>query len=635
MNAGQTQRPWSPGRDGPETERHSWARALSALVVLVVLVTVVNTLSSDSSEEPEHEDRSTLTALPFEQHLDEFGISRDGAPTGDLDGAGNSLSAQTLAAAGWRPGVSVTVLGTPLVLPEYGPGRPDHLISDGQRVAPEEERYQRLTFLVTATRTDTNPAGASGRGRVVYTNGTEQDFTLTSPDWAEGPAGDAVLTLPYANREGETEPSPVGSVRLYARSVPVDPTREIAHVSMPRVEDGAASLHVFALGGRPAEHPWVGTWSRAGSGYVEVGPWEDQTLRLAARTTAGGHRVRVRLANTFAQESVMIGAVSLALRGEGAGVRGAPVELTFDGQRGTRIPAGGEVHSDPVEVLLPPHSDVLVSVYLPEQIRAAPVHHGAADTSYSTLRGGGDRTLDPTGAPFTETLHQWPFLTGIEVRDAPGAIVTLGDSITDGTRSTRNAHARWPDVLSRRLADQEGLPHPPVLNAGVAGNHVVTDGYPGEGVSTNATGVALRHRLLRDVFAQGGAETLVVFAGINDLRWGTPAPEVVGGLTEVAEIAHAHGMRVFVATLGPCEGEPRCTAEVDEARQYVNSFLRGQADDPNSVFDGVWDFDAVLRDPQHPSRLLPVYDSGDHLHPGDAGLDALAHSIDLGELLGH
>src|SRR5699024_2417781 len=150
-------------------------------------------------------------------------------------------------------------------------------------------------------------------------------------------------------------------------------------------------------------------------------------------------------------------------------------------------------------------------------------------------------------------------------------------------------------------------------------------------VSTNATGVAMVHRLSRDVLAQGGAETLVVFAGINDLRWGSSALEVVGGLTEVAETARAHGMRVFVATLGPCGGELRCTAEVDEARQYVNSFLREQNDLPDSVFDGVWDFDAVLRDPQAPSRLLPEYDSGAHLNPGAPGLHALAHSIYLGE----
>jgi lysophospholipase L1-like esterase len=168
----------------------------------------------------------------------------------------------------------------------------------------------------------------------------------------------------------------------------------------------------------------------------------------------------------------------------------------------------------------------------------------------------------------------------------------------------------------------------------VAGNHVVSDGYPGAGVSAYANGVALKHRVQRDVLTREGVGTVVVFAGINDLRWGTDPREVIAGLEGIAELARDHGVRVFVATLGPCAGESRCTAEVDRARQLVNAHLRGQADDPDSVFTGVWDFDAVLRDPQDPSRLRPEFDSGDHLHPGDAGLRALAESVDLHQLVG-
>ncbi|MEE2044402.1 GDSL-type esterase/lipase family protein, partial [Nocardiopsis tropica] len=173
-----------------------------------------------------------------------------------------------------------------------------------------------------------------------------------------------------------------------------------------------------------------------------------------------------------------------------------------------------------------------------------------------------------------------------------------------------------------------------VLNAGVAGNHVVTDGYPGEGVSTNPSGVAMVHRVQRDVFAQSGVETVVVFAGINDLRWGTSPDAVISGLGQIARLAEARGVRVFVATLGPCGGERRCTPEVEQARQQVNAYLRTQIGDPASPFDGVWDFDAVLRDPADPARLLPAYDSGDHIHPGDAGLRALAESVDLQQLVG-
>ncbi|WP_051049415.1 GDSL-type esterase/lipase family protein [Nocardiopsis kunsanensis] len=615
---------------------HPPTRILTGALVLVLVVglLVVATRDSGTQNPAEVAEAPMPRSHPFEEHLDEFGISRVGAPTGDFDGEGNSFPAEALAAAGWRPGVPVTVLGTQMRLPDYGPGRPDHLISDGQRVSVPGDLYSSMTFLTTATRTDGAPTGAQGRGRIVYTDRSEDTFDVEVPDWNEGPAGDAALNLPYANAEDQEEPSQIGAVRMYARTVPVDPDREVAHVVLPRVHDESARMHVFAMGGRSADHPWTATWGRSTSSYVEVGPWEDQTVRLAARTTTGGSNVRIRLANTFAHESVRIGAASIALRDEGAGVRGATVPLEFGGESETAVPAGGQVFSDPVEITLPPHSDIAVSLYLPEEVSSAPVHYAAVDTNYATVAGGGDRTRDTSGAPFTERLYQWPFLTGVEVMEGPGAIVTLGDSITDGVRTTRDAHARWPDALSRRLAAQEGVPNPGVVNAGIGGNHVVSDGYPGEGVSRNSTGVALTHRAPRDAYSQAGAETLVVWAGINDLRWGTGPAEVVEGLNAVGHRAREHGMRVFVATLGPCRGELRCTDEVERGRQYVNSWIRDQGRDPDSVFDAVWDFDRVLRDPEEPRRLLPEYDSGDHLHPGDAGMEALAESVNLAQLIG-
>lgn len=633
--SGETRRPVLPG-----PWRQVWEnrplKVLAGALALVLVVGLLVTVTRDSAVLPEEEAEAAMPrSHPFEDHLDEFGISRDGSPTGDIDGGGNALSAEALAAAGWRPGVPVTVHGTEMLLPEYGPGQPDHLLSDGQRVSVVPGAYSSLTLLATATRDDGDPTGAQGQGRIVYADGDEETFDLSVPDWTEGPAGDAALNLPYANAEGRVEPSQVGAVRLYARSVPVDPHREVDHVILPRVHDQAARMHVFAMGGRPADHPWTGTWGRSVSSYVEVGPWEDQTVRLSARTTTGGTNVRVRLENTFAHESVRIGAASIALReGEGPEVEGSAVPLEFGGESEVNIPAGGQVYSDPVEITLPPHSDIAVSLYLPEEVSAAPVHFAASDTNYATIAGDGDQTQETSGEPFTEHLYQWPFLTGVEVLEGPGAIVTLGDSITDGARTTRDAHARWPDELSRRLDAQPGLPNPGVVNAGVAGNHVVRDGYPGEGVSTNSTGVALAHRAPRDAFSQAGAETLVVWAGINDLRWGTGPAEVVEGLSAVAAQAREYGMRVFVATLGPCGGEMRCTEEVEQGRQYVNSWLREQAGDPDSVFEAVWDFDAVLRDPDDPGRLFPEYDSGDHIHPGDAGMEALAGSVDLAQLIG-
>ena len=562
---------------------------------------------------------------PFSSLLDRTGISRDGS-TADagLDGAGNGLSARALARAGWTPGREISLLGTVLEVPEYAPGRPDHVVADGQEVRLHG-RHESLVFLATAT--GAGGAPVSGDGRIVYTDGTEQSFTLTVPDWVEGPAGAAALLLP-----GNGTATGPGTARLYAYSVPADPRREATHLVLP--ETGAGDLHIFSIGARPADHGWTGTWARATSAYMDVGPWWDQTIRLAVRSTAGGHRVRIRLDNTFASEPVVIGSASMALRGTGAAALGSAVPLTFGGRSDVSIPAGGQAYSDPVDLLLPPQTDALVSLYLPDPVYAAPVHYGAGDTGYLGEPGGGDHTLDTSGAPFTGRLYQWPFLTAVEVMDGPGAIAVLGDSITDGARSTRDGHARWPDVLSERLHARTDLPHPGVLNLGIMGNHVVSDAYSGEGVSVNASGVSQLHRAPRDVFGQHGVDTLILFAGINDLRWGTPPEQVVAGLEELAARARERGMRVFAATLGPCAGEARCTERVEESRRAVNAYLRSRSRDPESPFDGVWDFDAVLRDPQDPSRLLPGYDSGDHLHPGDDGLRALAESVDLDALVG-
>lgn len=576
-------------------------------------------------------------ALPLASLLDRTGVSQDGtADAGDLDGAGNSLSARTLEAAGWLPGGEITLLDTPLSLPAYGEGRPDHMVAESQRLALEDvpSRMDSVTFLATGTRTDGTGADVRGVGSVVYADGGEHKFDLVVPEWAAGPAGDAALTLPYANSSSGFGQDAIGSVRLYARSIPLDPGRKVDHVVMPEVADPRANMHVFSVGGSPAAQEWTGTWARATSGYTEVGPWEDQTLRLAVRSTTGGHKVRVRLDNTFAARPVTIGAASIALQEDGPTTYGAAVPLTFDGAPGAVIPAGGRLYSDPVEVLLPPHTEALISIHLPEQVTAAPIHYAAVDTNYTSPPGSGDQTLDRTGEPYTGVVDQWPFVTGIEVTDGPGAVVTFGDSITDGIRSTRDAHTRWPDVLSDRLGQSRDLPHPGVLNLGVAGNRVTADGYPGEGVSVYANGVSMLHRAQRDVFSQSGVGSMVVFAGINDLRWGASSEEVIAGLNRLARMGNEHDVRVFVATLAPCAGSARCTATVEEQRYRVNSYLREQVHDPESSFAGVWDFDAVLRDPEFPTRLRPEYDSGDHLHPGDAGLRAIAESVDLYELLG-
>lgn len=625
------------GTDRPATVWDHVLRVVSVVAVVALLLVAINASVSRDVAMQSADDPDEPVALPLTHLLDRTGVSQDGTVgSGDLDGAGNSLSARTLAAAGWNPGGEVVLLDTPLELPAYGPGRPDHVASDGQSVtlSAEPARWESLTFLATGTRTDGTGADVRGNGRVVYTDGTTQDFPISVPDWAAGPAGDAVLSLPYANSATGFGQDAIGSVRLYARSVPIDQGREVDHVVLPTIADEDASLHVFSVGGRPAAQAWTGTWARAASGYASVGPWEDQTLRLTVRTTTGGHKARLRFDNTFASRPVTLGAVSVSLRGVGAATHGAAVPLTFDGAPGAVIPAGGRLVSDPVDVLLPPQTELLVSVHLPERVTAAPIHYASVDTNYTSVPGSGDQTLDRTGEPFTGLVDQWPLLTGIEVTDGPGAVVTYGDSITDGLRSSRDSHTRWPDVLGARLHESADLPTLGVLNLGVAGNRITSDGYPGEGVSTYASGVSMLHRAQRDVFAQNGVEAVVVFAGINDLRWGASPDVVIAGLGRLARTAEEHGVRVFVATLAPCAGGSRCTPQVEEGRQRVNAHLRAEAGDPGSVFTGVWDFDAVLRDPAVPERMRPEFDSGDQLHPNDAGLRAVAESVDLYELVG-
>jgi lysophospholipase L1-like esterase len=353
-----------------------------------------------------------------------------------------------------------------------------------------------------------------------------------------------------------------------------------------------------------------------------VGPWSDRTLRLVVHTSAGGPRVRLRFDNTFAAGPVRIGSATVAVQAAGAQARGAPVPLSFGGAAGVEVPAGAQAYSDPLTFEVPADANLLVSFHLPQAVPAAPVHRLAQQRSY--VSEPGDHAADGSPDAYTSVLTSWPLLTGVDVGGGPGSVVLLGDSITDGDKSTLDANRRWPNVLAARLLRQGVVPHYGVLNQGISGNRVITDRYPGDGVSTDTAGVSALNRFDRDVLAQTSVRTALVFEGVNDVRWGASAEQVIAGLRELADRGHARGLRILAATILPCEGEARCTAAVDAERVAVNEWIRDAA-----VFDGVLDFDGVLRDPAHPARMLPAYDSGDHLHPGDAGLAALAESVDL------
>ncbi|MFD5400391.1 SGNH/GDSL hydrolase family protein [Streptomyces griseorubiginosus] len=550
-------------------------------------------------------------ALPLERHFDNTAVSDDIRPgEADLDGSGASLSAQDLAAAGWTPGRTLTVQATALTWPDRRAGGPDNVRASGQDVRVSG-RGNALAFLATGTDGET----VEGSGTVAYEDGSSSAHRSAVPDWRRGPLATKAVALPHVNTpEGQlTE-----QARLYVVTVPLAPDREVASVRLPH----APGVHVFALAVRAKAVGWSGSWAAASSGLLAVGPWTDRTLRLVVHTSAGGRRVRLRFDNTFAAAPARIGAASVAVRAVGAAARERPVAVTFAGARGVEIPAGAQAFSDPLGFEVPSGADLLVSFHLPGTVTAAPVHRLGAQRSY--VSGPGDHTADDSATPYTSVLTSRPLLTGVEVGGGPGSVVVLGDSITDGTKSTTDANRRWPDVLAARLREQAAVPHFGVLNQGISGNRVVLDGYPGDGVSTVTQGVSALSRFDRDVLAQASVRTAVVFEGVNDLRSGVSAREVVAGLRELAERGRARGLRMLAATILPCGGEARCTAAVDAERLAVNSWIRDTA-----VFDGVLDFDGVVRDPARPERMRAGYDSGDHLHPGDAGLAALAESVDL------
>ncbi|MGW1714305.1 SGNH/GDSL hydrolase family protein [Streptomyces sp. NPDC002156] len=578
-------------------------------IILALFATLTPLSSTAEATEP----------LPLTQYFDNTAVSDDALPdAADFDGSGASLSAQDLTAAGWTRGRALTVQGAKLTWPCRDPGEPDNVRAAGQPVRVRGEG-DALAFLLTAT----GGSEVSGAGTVSYADGTESSYRLTAPDWRTGPLGAKAVALPHVN-------TPTGQLaekaRLYVVTVPIARGHEVESVRLPY----AADLHVFALSVRPDTAAWTGSWAAPTSTYATVGPWTDRTLRLVVHTSAGGPRVRVRFDNTFASAPVRIGSATVAVQSAGATASGTPVPLTFGGAAGVELPAGAQAFSDPLDFAVPADTNLLVSFHLPDTVTAAPLHRLAQQRSY--VSEPGDHTADGSPTPYTSTLTTWPLLTGVDVGEGPGSVVVLGDSITDGERSTLDANRRWPDVLADRLRAQSAVPQYGVLNQGIAANRILTDRYPGDGVSTDSGGVSALHRLDRDVLAQTSARTAIVFQGVNDLRTGASAGDVIAGLEELAARVRARGLRVLVATIGPCGGEARCTSVVDGQRVAVNTWIREEAVSDGG-FDGAVDFDAALRDPAQPTRLLAAYDSGDHLHPGDAGLAALAGAVPLGALV--
>lgn len=399
-----------------------------------------------------------------------------------------------------------------------------------------------------------------------------------------------------------------------------------------------------ALAQNGREH-WVGTWATAvvprpqatpgaapGRGPVPLN-FNNQTLRQIVHVSLGGSRIRVVLSNAFGTSPLAVGGASVALRQKDSAIAaGSNRPLTFSGSPTTTLAAGAVAVSDPVSLAVPALADLAIDVFLPGDTTASTspltTHNGALQTNYVSASGNHAGAAD---FPVSATTQSWFFLSAVDV-SAPeqvGAVVAFGDSLTDGTLSTPDTNNRWPDHLARRLMQSGRGSRAPmgVLNEGIAGNRVLSEVVGPSGLA----------RFDRDVLAQSGVTHIIMLLGINDLGLGgngqglPSATDIIAGHRQIVVRAHTHGIKVIAGTFLPFEGTNLgaiapgyYSAEKDARRREINETIRKGA-----PYDGVIDFDAIVRDPAHPLQLLATFKGADSLHLTDAGYEAMARAVNL------
>jgi lysophospholipase L1-like esterase len=384
-----------------------------------------------------------------------------------------------------------------------------------------------------------------------------------------------------------------------------------------------------------AQRVWIGSWAASQqlvepSHALDPADLGDLTLRQIVRLSLGGNEIRLRLSNRFGVLPLHLNAVHVATPLSSSSDKIVPASdkaLTFSGSADVTIPAHADYLSDPVSLPVNALSDVAITLHLDTAPVEQTGHPGSRATSYITHG-------DPVSAPEfhgARTVDHWYFIAGIDLAATPGAraVVVLGDSITDGHGATTNGNDRWTDVLAQRLQSDPSTRNLAVLNHGIGGNHLLSDG-----VGPNALS-----RFDHDVIAQPGVRYLIVLEGINDIGLLARAGEapraehealvrrIIAAYEQMIARAHTHDIKVIGATIMPFVGSnyyhPAPASEAD--RQAVNEWIRIPGH-----FDAVIDFDKITRDPEHADRLLPAFDSGDHLHPSPAGYAAMARSVPLG-----
>jgi lysophospholipase L1-like esterase len=404
-----------------------------------------------------------------------------------------------------------------------------------------------------------------------------------------------------------------------APAIVLPPSGAPAAAAPPAVPPSAPPAPTATAPASPPAGPGGGG---GGRGFAPPATVNNQTLRQIVHTSIGGSRVRVVLSNAFGTAPIQIGAASVALRDKESAIQAATSKtLLFGGGPTATILAGATLVSDPVEMTLAPLSDLAIDLFVPGDLGVSPspvtTHNAAWQTNYISEPGNHVGTATMTAAL---RPGAWFLIARVEVT-APAntlAVVAFGDSITDGSRSTADMNTRWPDVLAQRLAARKGA-GVAVLNAGIGGNRVLGDG----------AGVSALARFDKDVLMQTGVTHVVVMEGINDIgiARSNPSPsaaDLIAGHKQLIERARARGLKIIGATLTPYEGAAYFTPEGEAKRQALNEWIR-----TSGAYDGVIDFDKATRDPAAPSKFLPAYDSGDRLHPGDAGYKAMGDAVDL------
>jgi lysophospholipase L1-like esterase len=388
-------------------------------------------------------------------------------------------------------------------------------------------------------------------------------------------------------------------------------------------------LSVPSLLAKPEAKKWVGTWASSPLLDAHVKNAEDlltaatqsgATLREVVHVSIGGETLRVRFSNLYGTSPLVIGPVEIAQTLKGVAiVPGTNKAVTFNGQPSVSIPPGALAVSDPASFKLAPLSDLTVSFFLPNPTGPVTEHQLGNATSYHVT----GNVVSSASLESPTTATSWYYLNGVDTLAAAeaGAVITIGDSITDGAKSTIDTNQRWPDELARRLQADPKYRNLSVLNEGISGNKILLDG-----AGPNALA-----RFDRDILAQNGAKYLLILEGINDIGrlHGTPdagltAADLIAALNQMVVRAHAHGIAVIGCTLTPYHGAGYYTENGEAIRKAVNEWIR-----TGGVLDGFVDFEAAVRDPNHPDTFLPNVDPGDHLHPNDAGYKAMGDAIDL------